>query len=210
MGLIVEAAIEGSLYERSTFSQPCLGLVDRQEDVEIVQACSGGAAKRAREMTCRYGAISRDRVDIGLEAVATGQHHRGLLGEPIPGLRVRRTSQRRVAAPQHELGRKSPALVIQWLKPMNHAGRHDNRIAFGDFATGRWQSKPRSTGKQPYDFVAGMEMWPETPGKLSTLDDFQRPSTGLVDREERSGYARGPVQELISCGARQHFTARKA
>jgi hypothetical protein len=40
MGLIVEAAFEGSLYERSTFSQPCLGLVDRQEDVEIVQACS--------------------------------------------------------------------------------------------------------------------------------------------------------------------------
>jgi hypothetical protein len=87
---------------------------------------------------------------------------------------------------------------------MNHAGRHDNRIAFGDFATGRLQSKPRPTGKQPYDFVAGMEMWPETPGTLNALDDFQRPSTSLVDREERSGCTRRPVQGLISCGTRQH------
>jgi hypothetical protein len=66
---------------------------------------------------------------------------------------------------------------------MNHAGRHDNRFAFGDFATGRWESKPRSTGKQPHDFVAGMEMRPETPGELTTLDDFQRPSVGLANGE---------------------------
>jgi hypothetical protein len=207
MGLIVEAAIEGSLYERSTFSQPCLGLVDRQEDMEIVQACSGSAAKRAREMTCRYGAISRDRVDIGLEGVATGQHHRGLLDEPIPGGRMRRTRQQRVGRPQHELRGKSPALVIQRLEPMNHAGRHDDRLAFGDFATARLESKPRSTGKQPHDFVAGMEMGPETPGRLSALDDFQRPSSGLVDRQEGSGCARGPIQGLISCRTGQHRTA---
>ena len=60
-------------------------------------------------------------------------------------------------------------------------------FTFGDFATGHWQSKPRPTGKQPHDFVAGMEMWPETPGELSTLDHFQRPSAGLADRQERSG-----------------------
>jgi hypothetical protein len=165
------------------------------------------AVKRAREMTRRYGAISRDRFDICLEAVAVGKPYHGLLDEPIPGRRVRRTGRRRVGMPQHELRCKSPALVIQWLKPMNHADRHDNRFAFGDFATSRLESKPRSAGKQPLDFVAGMDMWPETPGKLSALDDFQRPSTGLVDREERSGCARGPVQGLISCRTGRHRTA---
>jgi hypothetical protein len=93
---------------------------------------------------------------------------------------------------------------------MNHAGRHDNRVAFCDFATGRLESKPCSAGKQPHDFVTRMEMWPETPGKLNTPDDFQRPAIGLVDRQERSGCARRPVQGLISCGTRPHSTARKA
>jgi hypothetical protein len=55
-----------------------------------------------------------------------------------------------------------------------------------------------------------MEMGPETPGRLRPLDDFQRSSTDLVDRKERSGCARGPVQGLISCGSHYHSTARKA
>lgn len=207
MGLIVEAAIDRSVYEKSTFFQLCLGLVKRKQDVEIVQACSSDAAKRACEMTRRYGAIPRDRVDICLEGAAVGKPHHGPLGELIPGRRVWRTGRRCVGRPQHELRCKSPALVIQWLKSMNHAGRHDNRFAFCDFATGRSESKPRSTGKQPHDFIARMEMGPETPGRLSALDDFQRPSSGLVDRQKGSGCARGPVQGLISCRTDRHRTA---
>ena len=102
---------------------------------------------------------------------------------------VRRTSRRRVGGPQHELGRKGPALVVHGLKAMDHAGWHDNRVAFGDFPTAGGQSKPRPAGKQPHDFVTGMEMRPETPGELTALDDFQRPSAGLANGEECPGCA---------------------
>jgi hypothetical protein len=93
---------------------------------------------------------------------------------------------------------------------MDHAGRHDNRFAFGDFATGRWQSKSRSTGKQPHDFVAGMEMRPETPGELTTVDDFQRPSAGLA-RARRSMVRRKPSRAMRAPAAsatKIHVVAR--
>ena len=104
MSLIVETAVEGSFYGRSALLQLCLGVANREKHLEIMQACSGGAAKRPRKVARGDAAGFGNRFNVRPQRRAPGEKQFHLPDEAVRSVCVRGAVQPRFGRSRFELG----------------------------------------------------------------------------------------------------------
>jgi hypothetical protein len=162
MRLIVKARAEGSLDDRNPLLQGTFGLMNGDQDMEVVQARTGFVPKPTREITLRHRARISDLGNVRTQGMTVREQPPDA-GHEAAILDVGRTPFRMTM--RDEVRPETPTFCVEGFEAMDNAGRHHGRLACFDDLASLANAKQRSSCNEMNDFVARMIMRAEGPGK---------------------------------------------